>query len=271
MKPWKPRFAVRQVRAEFDVWDHNLGTSYMWDVVLAMGVEDVPVLFDVVIPWTHYDFTGPRRNPETGETVEAHTHIGNPTLGLHGGGVAADVVGFWGGAWVSIPSAKAISTLDAEALIAAFAARNGVEGHRFLPNTVPLRWAFGIEGQLHPFVYLRSDFYSTLYFPNEKLQGSFSIPATFEQIHELEVLSPIGLGGGLRFQSLFNVSRSISASTVHGLEPFFAYQPPSEGPYAFDLFARLGLLFSLNEIPGTNGAAGLGNVVTVRTQVGYRF
>lgn len=269
MRTWKPRFAVRHVRAEFEAWDHDLGTSFMWDVAMSVGVDDVPVFLDIDLPWTYFDADTPRLNPETNEMVGGHTHIGNTTIGIHGGGVAAKVIGFWGGAWFGIPSGKAISLLDQETLLAAFSARNGVEGHRFFPDTIPFRWAFGIEGQLYPLVYLRSDFFTTILFPNAKLddEGAF-IGGTFEQIHELEVLSPVGAGAGLRYQMLANVASSIADVGIHGVEPYFLYNPPYVGPYAFDLFARLGFLFSVNEVPQFQT---FGSVLTIRTQVGYRF
>jgi hypothetical protein len=273
MKKWKPRFATRHIRAEFDVWDHDGGTTYNWDVVMLIGVEDFPLYLDVDIPWTHLDLAAPYTDPESGEVSDAHTHFGNATLGFHGGGVVANVIGFWGGAWVGIPSAKAISRLDATTLAAAFGARNAVEGHRFFPDVIPVRWAFGIEGQPFPLIYLRSGLYTVLYIPNEDLSevDNLTIPALFEQIHELEVLSPVGAGGGLRFQSFINVTAEANeeaSGSAHSIEPFISYQPPYEGPYAFDLFARIGLLFPITQVRGFDT---IGNNLTVRTQLGYRF
>lgn len=262
MKQWKPRFLVRHVRMEFDVWDHAAGTSYMWNFIMALGVDEVPVLLDIELPFTHYDL-----EPNAPD-MKAHTHFGNATLGLHGGGVIANVIGLWGGGWVGIPSAKDISSIDLATTALAAYSRNFVEAYRFLPNSIPFRLAFGIEGQPFPLLYLRSTISSVTYFPNVKPDQFGNVPSVLEQIHEAEVLSPVGAGGGLRFSSVFDVDDAGLPEPLHALEPFISYQPPYDGPYAFDLFARLGFLFGLN-----NPFSLVTNekVFTITTQVGYRF
>lgn len=277
MKAWTPKFATRHVRAELDVWPHDVGTTFTWDVVLQLGVDDVPVFFDVDLPWTYYDFDTPATNEE-GELMGGLTHLGNPTLGVHGGGVVAEVVGFWGGAWVAIPSENTplsadgatppseLPILDIATLLSAWLTRNGVEGHRFFPLGVPVRWAFGIEGQLFPLIYLRTDLYSTLYIPTA---SEYPVIGTLEQISELEVLSPVGAGAGLRYQTLFGVTNSLSDGSVHGLEPYLLYRAPLDGPFAFPLLARVGVLVGLTDVPGASFDGG--KVVTVRSMLGYRF
>jgi hypothetical protein len=279
METWKPRFATRHVRLDFEVWPQDAFDTYTWDLVLLMGVEDAPVFGDLILPITFLSADGADQ-----------FHFGNPTLGVHGGGVLADVVGLWGGLSVSIPTltefpAEDESFLPVATLFSAATMRGLVEAHRFFPLTVPVRFGVGVEVQILPFLYFRTELFPAFYIALEELDDATgeSFFALLDHVSEAELLSPIGLGGGVRFQEAIGLS-SISASQSGSddddeieagdgaqlaFEPFVSYQPPIEGPYSVPVFARVGLLLAIDDPLGFG--FGDGHLATVRTSVGVRF
>jgi hypothetical protein len=274
MEAWKPRFATRHVRVDFEVWPTDDVDAFTWDLTVLMGVEDAPVFGDFTLPMAYVT--------EHGTDVDQF-HVGSPTLGVHGGGVLGRIVGLWGGLAVSIPTLHDYPTPDESplpflALSQVAGMRGFVEAHRFYPLTVPVRFGMGVEVQIVPFLYFRTEIFPVFYIFLEELQevtGStfFSI---LDHVSELELLSPIGLGGGMRFQEAFGVatvSRSDAVSagdfTQLAFEPFISYQPPYEGPYSFPVFARVGLLIAIDEPLGFGFDDG--KLMTVRSSVGVRF
>ncbi len=273
MSRWQPQFAWRSISAEFDMWSTDEFTSYTWDLVARLGVEDFPAYFDIDIPWTFLDVSG----------AAGQLQFGNPTLGGHGGGMVADVVGIWAGLTVSIPTTFP-DTGDQDgqsdewaALAAASQVRALVQAHRFMALYVPLRLLTGVEVQIHPYIYLRAEFDPLLAIPTEDAQdqaerfGHDAFFAAMDQIYEVEALSPIGLGGGVRFQAWLQLTNNarLGARTQTAIEPYITYSPPFIGPFAAPVFARAGLLIALDEPLGMGFDDN--KVATLRTQVGVRY
>lgn len=260
MKNWVPRYADSRAGIEYDVLLDD-PTAMSWDLAarIAFG-EEATFAFDLGLPWAWAD---------GGEAI-----IGNPVVGLLGGGKPADWVGMYGGAWIGIPTkpgfpgdADAAATAS-QALGTAFL-RAGIQSHRFLPILVPLRFGVGAEFQLHPLVYLRTELAPQLNIPTEGGGGNM----TLDHITDIEVLSPIGLGGGIRLQEYFTLVDTPlyggSDRAQVALEPFIAYEPPRQGDYAVPIYARLGLLFALDDPFGFGFESG--KIATLRTAVGARF
>ncbi len=286
MRYWEPQFAWRSVRAEFDVWSTEDFNCYTWDVVARLGVEDFPAYLDIDLPWTFLAWDG----------GSDQLQFGNPTFGGHGGGKLGDHVGLWGGMTVSVPTTF-IDENDDEgqadeflALSLASRARALVDAHRFTALFVPLRFQLGVEVQIHPFVYARAELAPAIYIPTEdvdQLTGGYAYAAfysTMDQIYEVEALSPIGLGGGVRFQVWTELGADVGVDSGRdlaqmALEPYIAYSPPFRGPFEMPLFARLGLLFALDnplgfgfdEQDGPQDGSANWKVATVRALVGGRY
>lgn len=273
MKDWLPRYASSRAGLEFDVLLDD-PTIMSWDAVarVAFGEESTFAL-DLALPWAWAD---------GGEAI-----IGNPVIGLLGGGKLADPVGMYGGFWIGIPTKPGIpdlSDLDAQARVAqaliTALLRAGIQSHRFIPIFVPLRFGLGAEFQLHPLVYLRTELAPQI---NVGLEG-VNATLTIDHITDVEVLSPIGLGGGLRLQEYFTPldtpiysfftfgpgATSVDRAQV-ALEPYIAYEPPRQGDYAVPIYARLGLLMALDDPLGFGFASNGFKVATLRTTIGTTF
>ena len=270
----RPGARVRIVEGKFGQFDVLLDdpTIMSWDAVarVAFGEESTFAL-DLGLPWAWAD---------GGDAI-----IGNPVIGLLGGGKLADPVGMYGGFWIGIPTKPGIpdiSDQDAQrragqALITALL-RGGIQSHRFVPIFVPLRFGIGAEFQLHPLVYLRTELAPQI---NVGLEGVNST-LTIDHITDVEVLSPIGLGGGLRLQEYFTPldlplysifsfgTTSVDRAQV-ALEPYIAYEPPRQGDYAVPIYARVGLLMALDEPLGFGFASNGFKVATLRTSIGATF
>ena len=259
MKDWLPHFASSHAELDFEVWSTSRSTSLTWDAIFQVAVGDKEGVgaFDIDIPWAY-------------STGVGQAMIGNPTLGGHGGGVVAGIVGIWGGGSIGIPTTTQDSSLESLAVNGEAAyVRALVNGHRFALAAVPVRAAFGVEVQIHPFVYFRTEFAPIFFLstiPNADVQ------VTMDQVNELEALSPIGLGGGVRFQEEFFFTEPLATAMDNAalaLEPYIAYQPPQGGPYGAPVFARVGLLFALNKPLGFGFDRG--KVASLRTAVGVHF
>ncbi|MBW2457758.1 MAG: hypothetical protein JRI68_24855 [Deltaproteobacteria bacterium] len=286
MRYWEPQFAWRSIAAEFDVWSTEDFNCFTWDIVARLGVEDFPAYFDIDIPWTYLSVDG-------GDDDMDQLQFGNPTFGGHGGGKVGGVVGIWGGATVSIPTTFVDENDDDgqgdefTALALASRARALVDAHRFFALYVPLRFMVGVEVQIHPYVYARAEFAPAFYIPTgdaQDLADALHYDAFFsvmDQIYEVEALSPIGLGGGVRFQLWWDMNENMSDLAYGGdraqtaLEPYITYSPPFRGPYEVPVFARVGLLFALDDPVGfgfdDRGRGDHWKVATLRTQVGARY
>ncbi|HHH31367.1 MAG TPA: hypothetical protein ENK57_23885 [Polyangiaceae bacterium] len=273
MKDWLPRYASSRAGLDFDVFLDD-PTAMTWDLVarVAFGKESTFAL-DLGLPWAWAD---------GGEAI-----IGNPVIGLLGGGKLADPVGMYGGFWIGIPTKPGIpdlSDLDAQArsaqaLVTALL-RAGIHSHRFIPIWVPLRFGIGAELQLHPLVYLRTELAPQI---NVGLEGA-NTTLTIDHITDVEVLSPIGLGGGLRLQEYFTPldtpiysffafgpgATSVDRAQV-ALEPYVAYEPPRQGDYAIPIYTRIGLLMALDDPLGFGFSSSGFKVATLRTSVGATF
>ena len=273
MKDWLPRYASSRAGLEFDVFLDD-PTAMTWDAVarVAFGEESTFAL-DLALPWAWAD---------GGDAI-----IGNPVIGVLGGGKLADPVGMYGGFWIGIPTKPGlpdISDQDAQAragqaLVTALL-RAGIQSHRFMPIWVPLRFGIGAEFQLHPLVYLRTELAPQI---NVGLDG-VNTTLTVDHITDIEALSPIGLGGGLRLQEYFTPldtplysvfafgpgATSFDRAQV-AIEPYIAYEPPRQGDYAVPIYARLGLLMALDDPLGFGFASNGFKVATLRTSIGTTF
>jgi len=254
MNNWVPRSRVSHASIEYDVWSTSQGSVMTWDAVVQAGFGD-PQAFGAIqigLPWSYVT------------PIEEAT-IANPVVGGHGGGKVHDQVVLWGGMVIAIPTVAAGSTVERKTVVfASLPVRAGVDTHRFASLVVPLRLELGGELQLHPLVYVRAEIDPMLFIPTEGQDVEF----VQDQHVDAEVLSPIGLGGGLRLQAA--LSPTGSGDTVQtGLEPFIAYEPPFAGPYDVPVHARLGLLIALDERLGFGFDSG--KVMTLRTMVGARF
>ena len=258
MEDWTPRYASSRAGLEYDVYVGSEAASLMtWDLgfQLAFGEEET-FTFGATLPF--------------GYVRDFGAVIGNPVISLLGGGKVHEQVGLWGGLRIAIPTLPSADLLggDTANLLSKLALsqlRAGTELHRFFPLSVPVRLPFGGEFQLHPLVYLRVEIDPTLFFPTQS-GGANSV--VMDQINELEVLSPIGLGGGIRLQESFILTDATDRAQV-GLEPFISYEPPSEGDYAVPVYARLGLMMALDSPRGF--ASDTNKVATLRFAVGAKF
>jgi len=262
MEDWLPRYASSRAGVDFDVLLDD-PTAMSWDLTarVAFG-EDSTFALDLALPWAWAD---------GGKAI-----IGNPVIGGLGGGKVADEVGLFGGFWIAIPTKPGLPDISdsnagatyAQALGTAFL-RAGIESHRFVPIFVPLRFAIGGEFQLHPLVYLRTQLAPQI---NAGLDG-VDTTLTMDHITDFEALSPIGLGGGLRFQEYFTlVDPTLYGSSDRaqlGLEPYIAYEPPRQGDYAVPLYVRVGLLMALDNPLGFGFSSG--KIATLRTSIGTTF
>jgi hypothetical protein len=271
MKPWTPRSQIRHISIEYDVLSTSADTAMSWDLVIQAVFGDGDgyggIFFD--LPWT-YLFSA--------ETAS----IANPTFGGHGGGKVHDQVALYGGLLVSIPTLTADSSPERAA--AAFAGgpmRALIDTQRFVAFNVPIRLRLGAEFQLHPLVYLRTEIDPTLMVPTEGQDVEF----VMDHVTDFEVLSPIGLGGGLRFQEAFAFTSATDSAlgaalqalafvlpddaVQTALEPFIVYEPPFAGPFELPLRARIGLLIALDDALGFGFDTN--KVMTLRTSFGVRF
>ncbi|MEZ4446707.1 MAG: hypothetical protein R3B72_46950 [Polyangiaceae bacterium] len=258
MENWTPRYASSRAGLEYDLYVGSEAASLMtWDLgfQLAFGEEET-FTFGATLPF--------------GYVRDFGAVIGNPVISLLGGGKLHEQVGLWGGLRIAIPTLPSADLLGADTAnlaskLVLAPLRAGVELHRFFPLSVPVRLPFGGEFQLHPLVYLRVEIDPTLFFPTQS-GGANSV--VMDQINELEVLSPIGLGGGIRLQESFILTNATDRAQV-GLEPFLSYEPPTEGDYAVPVYARLGLMMALDSPFGF--AFDTNKIATLRFAVGAKF
>jgi hypothetical protein len=256
MVPWVPHSGISHASIEYEVWSTSAFAVHTWDAVLQLSFGDPDgygaVHFD--LPWDYVS------------ALELAA-IANPVVGGQGGAKVHDQIALWGGLKIAIPTVTSNSDPDRVAAVGAGTyVRAAVESHRFAVFYVPLRFGLGAEFQIHPLVYLRIEADPMVLIPTEGQDAEL----VMDQINEIEALSPIGLGGGLRFQEAFAFTSDGDKAQL-ALEPYIAYEPPFEGPYSIPLRARVGLLFALDDPLGFGFDSGPLKVASVRTSIGGRF
>lgn len=254
MVPWVPHSGISHASAEYEVFSTAQGAMHTWDVVLQLsfGEPDGYGALHLDLPWGYLS------------TIDTAS-IANPVVGGQGGAKVHDQIALWGGFKISFPTVTANSDPDRAVVVATGSiVRAGAELHRFALFSVPLRFSVGAEFQIHPLVYLRIEADPMVLIPTEG-QGAAVL---MDQINEIEALSPIGLGGGVRFQGVYVFTGSGDIAQL-ALEPYIAYEPPFEGPFSVPLRARVGLMFALDEPLGFGFDPG--RLMTVRTAIGGRF
>ncbi len=254
MVQWVPRSGISHASLEYELFSTEVGAMHTWDAVLqlAFGEPDAYGALHVDLPWGYLS---------TNDTAS----IANPVLGGQGGAKLHDQIALWGGFKIAFPTVTASSDPDRAQVVAAGAVvRALAEAHRWALFAVPLRLNLGAEFQIHPLVYFRLEADPMVLVPTEGQDAE----VVMDQINELEALSPIGLGGGARFQGVY-LFTSPGDKAQLALEPYIAYEPPFEGPFSLPLRARIGLLFALDAPLGLGFDPG--KLMTLRTSIGARF
>jgi hypothetical protein len=184
--------------------------------------------------------------------------FGNIPIGAYYTDTPLDILNFWAGGDISIPTHLA-SVDDLEtAFSAGFAlgTRAGVNSNRFAAEFLPLRFGGGIE--LHPIdlIYLRSNFLLGPYIPLDSQDFQFVI----EWPTEFELRGSHGFGGGIAFNQVFPLTDNNDVIQL-SLEWFLQYWAPGPG-----FHARVGWLWALDETLGF--AFDQGKVMSGRISLG---
>ncbi len=266
-----------RIGLDFDIWPWELSffgndihiVSLAWGIPMQFRLVE-NVYLDANVSWAFYGV-------DTDGTDDGAA-FGHITLGAHYADTPIEVLSWWAGGVIAIPThLAAIDPTDGDDAPAAAAAGMAVasraysEPHRFAVLHLPIRPGAGIEVRPVDFLFIRTEWWFGQYIPLTDDPGFglfFLADNDFEFIWEwpteIELRAPFGLLGGLRFQQNFPLTTDpITGEDLVqlGLEQFIGYQQPDAGVYA-----RLGWMWALDEALGF--AFDDGKVMSVRLSVG---
>jgi hypothetical protein len=184
--------------------------------------------------------------------------LGNPTLGFHGSWRFGPHAELHVGGSFTVPT-NVVGAEDTDAGAKTYAAwrlafaRAGDALQRFYPIDVDLRAPLGVELAFRP-LFARVDAVPLLAIYTDRYLDDATV-LFFTQSVELELRAPFGLGAGGRAQVVLEPMEPARDRALLGVEPFLAFEPEPRGP-----FARVGVLFSRNRLPGIDLAPPLATV-----------
>jgi hypothetical protein len=249
-----PKRQQSRVQLDWDVWPSKIFggnvvvTSLTWGIPIQIQLVE-HVFLDAGLHWTVA--TADARGSDDGAA------FGHIPIGAHYADNPLDILGWWAGGDLSIPThlASDPDLFPAIAAGLAIASRGGAEPNRFAPEFLPLRFGGGVE--IHPvkLIYLRTGLMLGNYIPLDSQDFLF----VMEWPTEFEVRAPFGLGGGLGFQQIFPLTENDKIQV--SIEHFIQYEHPGPG-----FHARLGWFWALDDTLGF--AFEEGRVMSGRLSVG---
>jgi hypothetical protein len=257
---WTPRTQGSRVGIDFGIWPTDDIKTFPFAIVGQFEVIR-SLHIDFELPWAIAATT-----PEFGDG-DSEAIFGNPTFGLHYGGMISRRVGLYAGGTISISPHLDGDFDNAIVAVLATAANGYGDFHRYFPEYLFVRPRVGVEIQGAPFFYYRGDLVPMILGPIG--EGARDTEFIVETFHDFEFRAPMGVGGGFRLQGVFlaTFDREFDDdddTSQLAMEPFFAYEPPNG-----HFYARVGLLIALDEPLGFGFNEG--KVATVRTSLGGKW
>lgn len=257
---WTPRTQGNRIGGDFGIWPTDTIKTLPFAIVGQLQITRVLHL-DFEVPWAIAVST-----PEFGDG-DSEAIFGNPTFGLHYGGMLSRRVALYAGGTISV--SPNLDSDISDNLVASLATGANAYGdlHRYVPEYIFVRPRVGVEIQGAPFFYYRGELVPMILGPlGENVRNAEFV---IETLHDFEFRARSGVGGGVRLQGVFLATfdrgfDNNEDTSQLAMEPFFAYEPP-DGHF----YARVGLLIALDEPLGFGFKEG--RVATIRTSLGGKW
>jgi hypothetical protein len=200
-----------------------------WDLTAQFGIT--PTLFlDVDIPWAYLSVPA----------LHDRGLFGNPLVGVHYSDSLSPTLSFFVGGALGVPVNANPDGLDRDAASRSGSIRAFSGLARFAPEAFPVIFRGGLEIGAAP-IFARFDLVPTVLIA---LNGRARTIFVVDQGNEVGFRGRRGFLVGGRLQANFTFTSANDQAQL-ALEPFVGYE--ADGP---GLYARIGLLFALDEVAG---------------------
>jgi len=241
---WVPKAMGSRVTGEINWWPGDFEHIVTMGIGAQIRLTQV-VFADLDVAWAVFV---PDRKDHLSSTTSTFA-FGNPTAGVHWAGLMNDKLAMHAGGSLTVATLfrdrdvfyarpgrgngdlDVVGTRGTATLVRAYA-----DFHRLVPDYIFLRGRAGMELQIRPELYYRTELAPVVAIAVVADTADFILDIQ----HEIEARSSLGIGGGLHLQAVFTTLLR-KDTTQLALEPYFVFDP-GRGVYA-----RVGTLLALDE------------------------